>query len=34
MMHAHNKVRSIANRDREFANTVNALRREAWPEAN
>jgi chromosomal replication initiator protein len=34
MMHAHNKVRSIANHDREFANTINALRREAWPEAN
>lgn len=33
MMHAHNKVRGIANHDREFANTINALRREAWPEA-
>ncbi|MEX2242534.1 MAG: chromosomal replication initiator protein DnaA [Fimbriimonadaceae bacterium] len=33
MMHAHNKVRGLANHDREFANTINALRREAWPEA-
>jgi len=33
MMHAHNKVRGMANHDREFANTIHALRREAWPEA-
>ena len=33
MMHAHNKVRGMANHDREFANTIHALRREAWPDA-
>ncbi len=33
MMHAHNKVRGMTNHDREFGNTIHALRREAWPEA-
>ena len=33
MMHAFTKVRNLATHDRDFSNTLSALRRQAWPEA-